>query len=146
MAKKKHNYFTQNISRHGENFLNGKNSRDLQFDTPRILRDIAKGSIDVREYYDYFCNRQLINSIIITCQDKIAFHSSSQLACEFFINNAGYANMYIPENMYMVLDTHKNTALLYNIALQAFSIFSQTLNADVLLPMAGELRNYRQFI
>lgn len=146
MNKKKHNYFTQNISRNGENFLNGKNSRDLQFDTPRILRDIAKGSLDVRDYYNYFCNRQLINSIIITCQDKIAFHGSSHLACDFFVRNASYANMYVPDNMYMVLDTHKNTALLYNIVLQAFSMFNETLNIDILLPMAGELRNYRQYI
>ena len=43
--KTKPNYFSTNINRFGESFLDMKNSRDIQNDAPRIFRELARKNI-----------------------------------------------------------------------------------------------------
>lgn len=145
--KKRSNYFTQNIMNNGPNFLNSKNAKDLQYDAVRILRDIARGAVDVREYYDYMCNTQLINAIIFVSGQKIDFHSVSAMSVGFYINCASTnPQMMLPETIYSILDDHQKTAYVYGVVSEAFRNFKVSLNVDFLLPMAGQLRNYRQYI
>ena len=50
---KENNFFTQNIDRYGENFLDYINARGIQNASINIFRGIAKGKINLDKYGHY---------------------------------------------------------------------------------------------
>lgn len=62
--KQNRNYFTQQIQKGGENFLNSKTPRDLSNDAERIFRDLVRGNIDVRQYSGFLLNPSLLETLI----------------------------------------------------------------------------------
>lgn len=83
MAGKRKNYFSDNIQRNGENFLQQYDAKKLRNDSPRIIKDIAFGNIDFDEYGIYFSDPQLINALIDVVYTKLVIHRTSYNALEY---------------------------------------------------------------
>lgn len=83
MAAKRKNYFSDNIQRNGENFLQQFDAKKLRNDARRIVMDIAFGNIDFDEYGIYFSDPQLINALIDVVYTKLVIHSTSFNGLDF---------------------------------------------------------------
>lgn len=83
MANKRKNYFSDNIQRFGDNFLQQYDAKKLRNDSPRIIKDIAFGNIDFDEYGIYFSDPQLINALIDVVYTKLTIHRVSYNALEY---------------------------------------------------------------
>ena len=109
--KKKSNYFTTNIERIGENFLDYKNSKDIYYDCPNIFRQLARKQIELDKYGHFFFDLHFLNACIDACNEKAMFASISfnamQLYCQVNFYNKGMQQ--IPQEILYVMDTHKNS-------------------------------------
>ena len=87
MAGKRKNYFSDNIQRFGENFLQQFDAKKLRNDARRIIMDIAFGNIDFDEYGIYFSDPQLINALIDIVYTKLVIHSTSFAGLDYMSKN-----------------------------------------------------------
>lgn len=137
------NYFEFNIKRGGVDFLKRKNAQFLQYDAFRIFRDIAKGDLDVREYEEYLSDHQLLETLVLVANQKHQFHYVSYMGIQALSNDLNFCNNpMIP----ITSEFHMKTAEVYNIIYLAFLTYRDTGQIDYLLPMAGQLRNYRDYV
>lgn len=93
MAKKRNNYFSDNIKNYGENFLQSFDAKKLRSDARRIISDIAFGNIDFDEYGIYFSDPVLINALIDVAHTKLVIHGTSYNALEFSSHTATNSDM-----------------------------------------------------
>jgi hypothetical protein len=77
MAKKRNNYFSDNIQRNGEGFLQQYDARKLRNDANRVFKDIAYGNIDFDKYWAYFTEPTFINALIDVADTKYRIHQYS---------------------------------------------------------------------
>ena len=109
--KQKNCYFSNNINRSGENFLESKNSRDLYFDAPNIFRQLASGRIDLERYGHFFLDVPFLTGCIETARQKALYHQVSYNGIYFMC-----CNMPVVSNDYMkVLESHRNSYMAYNL-------------------------------
>lgn len=87
MAGKRKNYFSDNIQRNGENFLQQFDAKKLRNDARRIIMDIAFGNIDFDEYGIYFSDPQLINALIDVVYTKLVIHGTSFNGLDYMSKN-----------------------------------------------------------
>lgn len=83
MAGKRKNYFSENVQRNGENFLQQFDAKKLRNDSRRIIMDIAFGNIDFDDYGIYFSDPQLINALIDVVYTKLTIHRTSYNALDY---------------------------------------------------------------
>lgn len=79
---KRKNYFSDNIQKFGENFLQQFDAKKLRNDARRVINDIAFGNIDFDEYGIYFSDPQFISAIIDVIYTKLTIHGTSYTALE----------------------------------------------------------------
>lgn len=68
--KSRPNYFQQNISQNGVNFLQNKNAQQLKNDMIRVFRDLSKRNIDVEKDGEFFLDIGFISIAIDTAFDN----------------------------------------------------------------------------
>ena len=79
---KRKNYFSDNIQKFGENFLQQFDAKKLRTDAKRVISDIAFGNIDFDDYGIYFSDPQFISAIIDVIYTKLSIHGTSYAALE----------------------------------------------------------------
>lgn len=82
--KKRNNYFSDNIQRNGEGFLQQYDARKLRSDANRVFKDIAYGNIDFDKYWMYFTEPTFINALIDVANTKKMIHTTSYMALDQF--------------------------------------------------------------
>ena len=80
--KKRNNYFSDNIQRNGEGFLQQYDAKKLRSDANRVFKDIAYGNIDFDKYWMYFTEPMFINALIDVANTKRTIHSISYMSLE----------------------------------------------------------------
>ena len=75
--KKRGNYFSDNIERFGEGFLQRFDAKKLRSDAKRVFSDIAFGNIDFDKYWSYFTEPMFINALIDAANTKLMIHGVS---------------------------------------------------------------------
>lgn len=138
---KQNNYFERNIKNLGPNFLQTKNAMNLQFEAIMMFRDLVRGRIDVREYEEYFRDPQFLDSCIHAASQKQTFYSISFAGVSLYANQGSSDPMILA-----VLDYHQKAAAGYQLLHQGLEAFKLTGQIELLLPIAGQLRNYRDYI
>lgn len=96
MANKRKNYFSDNIQKNGENFLQQFDAKKLRNDSRRIIMDIAFGNIDFDDYGIYFSDPQLISALIDVVYTKLVIHRTSYNALEYMsreVSNSDIENI-----------------------------------------------------
>lgn len=146
--RKPNNYFEQQKSRLGENFLQTKNSRELQFDAIRVFRDVVRGKLDVREYGAHFLDTQFMESCLTSASQKQAFHQISFNGVNMLTMAVQQQSPNIPVDPMILatLDYHQKAADAYALLLQGLNAVKQTGDIEYLLPIANQLRNYRDYV
>lgn len=142
--RKQNNYFEYQIKRFGTNFLQSKNSRQLQFDAARIFRDISKGRLDVRDYSEYFKDTQLQAACITTATTKLSLHSISSDGVMMLMQQRMGMNtdQLMMDQMNAVYEYHRNLAEAYSLILEGLTYLRNTGNVNHLSILSQQLRKY----
>jgi hypothetical protein len=75
--KKRNNYFSDNIQKYGEGFIQKLDAKKLRSDARRVFSDIAFGNIDFDKYWAYFTDPMFVNALIDAANTKLMIHSVS---------------------------------------------------------------------
>lgn len=109
MAKKRSNYFVDNIQRNGEGFLQQYDAKKLRSDARRVFQDIAYCNIDFDKYWMYFTEPMFINALIDVANSKMLIHGTSYSALE------EYTKTYTSREIETVKRYHRRLAEVYRL-------------------------------
>ena len=112
--KKRNNYFSDNIQRNGEGFLQQYDARKLRSDANRVFKDIAYGNIDFDKYWMYFTEPMFINALIDVANTKRIIHTTSFMALEQF------TQMQTSSDIEVVKRYHRRLMEAYNLFYEYF--------------------------
>ena len=112
--KKRNNYFSDNIQRNGEGFLQQYDARKLRSDANRVFKDIAYGNIDFDKYWMYFTEPMFINALIDVANTKKTIHATSYMALE------QYTMMQTSSDIEVVKRYHRRLMEAYNLFYEYF--------------------------
>lgn len=144
--RKPNDYFTMNIQQYGENFLEFKNARDLEMESIRIFRGLARGQIDIDKYGHYFLDGQLLSSCIQAAFSKKIYFDISYTGV-FKLHESIFASGDTPDpNILMVLDHHKKSSEAYKIILDGLNNIRATNNVNYLVCLVDSLSAFRNYV
>lgn len=81
-GKKRNNYFSDNIQKNGEGFLQQYDAKKLRNDARRVFLDIAHCNIDFDKYWMYFTEPMFIDALIDVASSKKIIHGTSYNALD----------------------------------------------------------------
>lgn len=141
--KKQRNYFTNNIERYGDNFIEQFDAKKLRMDARRVFSDIAFGKIDYDKYWQYFTNSLFINALIDVANTEYVIHSTSQYAME------EYTKIYGTNPQFSAIMTyHRRNAEAHYILLSAFLLIRENRfmveSVSALKILSNKMKNYAQ--
>ena len=139
--KQRPNYFSQNIQRFGENFLRQKNANELEMDSIRIFRDIARGNIDPEADGKYFLEPQFLESCISGASLKLNLFTTNYNGVLMLVNSGVSDQMTIS-----ILEYNKRCMEAYTIIYNHLNNIKVTGDTNYLVTMSNNLRNYRNNI
>lgn len=88
MAKKRMNYFENNIQKFGEDFLDFKKAEEIQRDCKIIFKDMVFGNIDYEKHGMYFMEPRFLEQLIIQSEIEAKNHDLKYRALhEFSLNH-----------------------------------------------------------
>lgn len=140
------NVFTQGIQQGGPNFLDEKNSRELEMDAIRVFRSLARGQVDITAHGHYFLHEAFLNSCISAANSKLIFHNISFTGVQSLMNDIRNQGQIPDSNIIVVLDHHKKCAEAYNIIYSNLNHIVATRNINYLVCMADMLESYRNYV
>lgn len=144
--KRQNDYFSQNIQQYGENFLQYKNARELEIDSIKVFRGLARGSINIDRYGCYFLDPQFLNACIQAAYSKLVYYTVSFNGVNL-LKDSIFASGNTPDpNIIMVLDNHKKCSEAYNIILSNLYNIKNTGDVNYLVCLANSLSDYRNYV
>ena len=139
------NYFTREIQKDGNDFLEKKNAVQIQRDAPFVFRQLAKGQIDIFKYVDYFNNQYFLSNLIDAAQVEYNEHSICRMGIQALVNQRrGYDNTFTQQECdlyYSIMNRHYALENAYNIILYHFKLFATTKDPYTISTMVGQLQN-----
>lgn len=139
--QKRKNYFAQQIQNNGVDFIEKLRDDQLQRDSIRIFRDIARGNISIDEYGEYFLNPKLINAAISAAYSKFVLFGTSKVALELLMNTPGKSAEF--PDAPQIFSYHLKGYEAYSLILNTMTNLKNTNNIEYLYVMANNLTKYR---
>jgi hypothetical protein len=140
------NYFTSNIQKAGENFMDTKNARDLQFDAIKIFRDLARGNVDIAKYGQYLLDPMMLNACLSAANTKLMYYSISFSGVNCLVNSLSTSGNQIDPNIIMVLEDHRKSMEVYQAILTHFTALRDTGDIGYLVSLVNAISRYRSNI
>lgn len=113
--KPRNNYFSNNINKIGEDFLDYKNSRDIEYDVPIIFRQLAQKRIDLARYGHFFFEVHFLESCINAINKKIIFYQCSYNGMIALIASIQQRRMQVNNEIMATMETHRNAWRVYSL-------------------------------
>lgn len=141
----KNSYFTKQYNAYGENFTNFKTSRDLEYESGKIFRDLAGGLIDLEKHGKAFEDPEFVGVLVNIAYKKLIYHDATRIGLETYICSAQANNIQLDNYMYQVYSDHKRSTEAYNMLYTA--LLNIQLNHDymailpTLMPMLNGYRD-----
>lgn len=129
------NYFTDNISRFGEDFLKQKNPKNLDMDAIRVFRDLAKGKIEIEKYGKYFLDDTFIDALIKKADENFALYDISYKGVSLIPNKDSYVQS--------VLTKHGRSSQAYKIILKYLYDVKELKNYKYLYGLVSNINQFR---
>ena len=138
----KFNYFTQQIQQNGERFIDKLRPFDLANNAERIIRELAKGKIDIAVHGIYIANPVIITALSVFSVEQYnrceVIRNALQITC-----NVAASQGIIPDPLTIkLLEEHKCKAQIYSICMNRFYQVQTTGDVDYLIPLTRELGPY----
>jgi len=136
---RQNNYFTQQIQKGGENFLNSKTPRDMAQDADRIFRDLVRGKIDVAQYSEYILNPSLLETLITKAAYQYNYWWVIRLSVENQINQMNISkasNIQVDANTEVIFNGVLNDVIAkYTVYEQLYNCLQIVRNTQNALPL-----------
>ncbi len=143
--RRMHNsYFEKQYNAYGENFTNFKTSRDIEFESNKIFRDLANGLIDLEKHGKAFEDPEFVGVLREVAYRKMIYHQATKIGLETYISSMQYQGIQVDNYLYQVCGDHARSLEAYTLLFQAFSNIQ--LNHDymavlpVLMPLLNQYR------
>ena len=142
----KPNYIKQQIQSFGPNFLDTRSAFELTRDAQRIIRDLAKGNININEYAQYLSNGPLLYHMLkIACdrrnEEEVIKCGILTMITQLQINGAP-----IDPFIQMQFEKHNNKYLAYNILYTELNNFNATQDPRYLITLVTNIYTYARYI
>ena len=127
-VKPKKNFFTKQIQKFGQNWIEKRSDQDLQNAVRDVLRDMVKGNFSPEDF-DYFYNAKFSRAIRTGTFEKLNYYYPLAVASQLAINYYAGQNITIPNNYKEVYDQQLVLYSAYTDFQAALSMFS-AVSAD----------------
>lgn len=144
--KTKNNYFTQAIQRCGKDFVNTANIQQLQYDAPRIFRDLAKGAVDIAQCQEYLMNERLATVLEQQALQTYIYNSEIFNSIDYRINGMAYNQQPVDQYIIALREEWKCRVAVYQIIHYNIQNFRVTKDVNFILAMAAQIANNRRYI
>lgn len=143
--KKKTNngYFSKEIQRNGENFLDYKNPRNLEGDSIRLFRDLANDRVNIEQHGHYLLQPQFLEALIQASYSKLVLHDISYNSINFYMNNLVQNNIQPDVNMPSVLEYHRRRCEAYSVIHNALLYLKSSKDLNYLYVLKNNISRYR---
>ena len=139
--RRENNFFTQNIEKYGDNFLDYINARTIQMQSINIFRNIAKGRVNLDKYGHYFTFSQFLEPCIESARSKYEVCAITLNAMQCYI----YSGASSPA-IASTFDYHKKNYEAYSIILQQLNNIKMDNDVTHIYTMANALSSYKYII
>lgn len=134
------NFFSDNISKSGEGFLEAMDAKSLRIVSKRVFNDIAKGNIDFDKYWTYFTIPMFIDALVDVAYTNMLIHTTDMNMYMTAYNSIG-AN----SDTEAMLRYHRRLSEAYTMIFNTFnSLKCNSYQVDVsqLKILSNRLREY----
>ena len=133
---RQNNYFSQQVQKNGESFLNQKTPRDMAQDAERIFRDLVRGKVDLSQYGGYILNPSLLETLITKAGERYNYWWVVKISIENQINS--FANIQVDANTQVIF-----TGVL-NDAIAKFTVYQQLYNCLLIVQQNNSVQPLEQ--
>lgn len=141
--KNNNGYFQQNIQKFGENFLDYKNAKNLEFEANKIFKDLAKQIINLDKHGHYFLDQQFLYSLLKTAHDKFLYHNVSYTGVQLLVQQTNMRGETVSSNIIFVLEKHRKAAEAYQLIITHLEMLKTSKDLNYVYVLANNLYNYR---
>lgn len=135
------NYFKQNISKYGDQFISLVTPDQIQGQAKRIVKELVRGQIEFEKYGMYFLDLKFLDNLIIGITNELDDVSLYYQAVNFY-------RMYFPATPNITIRENHLYALcyIYNTVLSRLQAVRSNQNVGYLADISALLYNYRNQI
>lgn len=145
LKRMQNGYFEKQYNAYGENFTNFKTSRDIEFESNKIFRDLANGLIDYEKHGKAFEDNEFVEVLRNVAYKKMLYHDATCTGLNTYITYCQYNGIQLDNYIYTVCGEHMQSLEAYRLLFQAFSniLISHDYVAELarLMPMLNPYRN-----
>lgn len=138
------NYFKQNISQNGVNFLQKKNAQQLRNDMARVFRDISKRNIDIEKDGDYFLDIGFISIAIDVAYEGYNIYYANYLG-NLYLKTSGQYNS-SPEFIDSLMSSNQKKFEAYNIMYNYLFQIRESKDLRILNTLMSAMDHYRNIL
>lgn len=140
------NYFSKNTQKFGDNFLDFKTAKQIEYDAPIIFRELAKSNIDLNKDGFRFLHPTFLANLIKAAYDNYIFYTVSYNGVTYMINGYSCNNIPITEEMVRVVNEHNIKSQAYGIILHYLKLLNDSKDLKNLYCLSQALSNFRHKI
>ena len=135
------NYFSQNIKEYGEDFLKFKNPRTLEIESNKIFRDLAKNSVQINKYGNYFLDKDFIMILIKQANKKYIYYN----VCYNGIYTMAHLQPQVAQDKDVLgtLESINRSRSAYEILINCFIAIQNTGDYKNLYSLSSQLNQFR---
>ena len=136
----KNNFFSSNINKNGDNFLESMDPKSLRYSARKVFSDIAKNNIDYDQYWQYFTNSMFIDALIDVAYTHMSIHTT-----DANMYNIARQSIGSTADSEAILRYHTRLATAYTMIYNTFlSIRCNSYQVDIpsLKVLSNKLREY----
>lgn len=138
---KVNNYFTTMISQRGEDWLLSVRPDEIQNATKRIIKDMAKGTIDYEKVGKTFLDPKFLENLLIGVSNELESNTFNYNGCNLlYQQNPGIPNL--PQHIYHL----SRLLFIYGTVYNRLLAVKQNWDIGYLADLSGLLYNDRNHI
>ncbi len=127
-------YIGNMVSQYGEDWTARVTPDAIQRSTKRIVKEIAKGSIDYEEFGQQFLDLKFIENLIIGITNELEINTLNLTACHFY-----YAYYPCTPNMSNHINHLERVNYIYNVILERLNYVKASENIGYMVDIPGLL-------
>jgi hypothetical protein len=129
------------VTQFGEDWAARVTPDAIQRSTKRIVKEIAKGSIDYEQYGQQFMEPKFIENLIIGITNELEINTMDLTACQFY-----YAHFPSTPNMGNHIQHLSRVYYIYNVVLERVNYVKLSGNIGYMVDIPGLLYSDRKHV
>lgn len=135
------NYIEQMEKQYGEEWISALTPEQIQKNSRRIVKEIARGNINYETSGKYFSDLKFLENLIIAIDNELEINKLNYNACSFYFQ-------YFPNtpNMGPHINHLSGVIYVYSNILERLQMIKMYGNIGCMVDLPGILFNYRNYL